>query len=615
MEGEDTVVHPVLGEGMAISTQLENEMARTWNLDGDSFIESETVKNTDFRAVKYDGSEGESTKYFCNICNNEFAQVGSVKRHITKQHMRKKQECKEPTELQEIVSGKRSRGSPNPEEKEDKRLKAVKETFDMDRVKKFLDTTPFATSTQIPPEENENSLVEMDEGKDGRVVANDEVEYLKKTNEDLIDKTAKLQDEAKVQDGKIKSLEEAIATNRQLTMVAQAEKENIQIYVTEKEKENKLLQEAFVKMEKELEVVKKGKSSKESEEKLKEAKKDMKSKEKSVEEANKKLKEIETKLKEETTLKNAAEIKLEKANKLVETLTALLDERKKYQTREGERVQQRKSKSSERRRTRSKSRERRQARTKSRERKRTKSKSRERKRTNSKSRERNRTKGKSRERRSRSQEKKMDCHFWLENRCKFEKERRCKMGIHDLARKGLRSKRMDRKRDKSQEQMSRRRSQERRQDVRRSKSKGKRSTRSQEKRSARSQEKRSRSKDRRRSCSKERKGDCPYWLEGICRYEGENECRKGAHEHSKKGSRSRRPVMGQQQGGLQQQQYFGQPLADTFLSQGSANRVNEARNQFYPMQSGQPMMMMVPAGPQMMPMAQGPVGGHLVHRR
>ena len=177
------------------------------------------------------------------------------------------------------------------------------------------------------------------------------------------------------------------------------------------------------------------------------------------------------------------------------------------------------------------------------------------------------------------------------------------MGFHDMAKKGIRNRRQDRKRDRSQERPARRRSQERRRPE---------AIRSYSKEKMRSQEKRSRSKERRRSRSQERKADCIFWLEGICRFE--NNCRNGVHNHRKKGIRSRRQVVGQQQVVEQQQvvgaqqQYFGQPQADTFLSQGSANRVNEIRNPFIPMQTGQPMMMMVPAGHQVMQMPHGPAG-------
>ena len=234
------------GEIMDISSLVEVEMARTWVVDGDSFIDTDNIKNTDFRAVKYENGEIEGTKYICNICNNEFAQVARVKRHITTQHMKKKQESKEPAELNDMVAGKKMRDSPGHEEKEDKRLKAVRETFDMERVKKFLDTTPLATSTQTEAQEQEN-IENIEDGNDNSVVQNTDIamDAANKSIEELTEKVAKLEDESKVKDAKIKSLEETIETNRHVTIIAQAEKQNLHIYLTEKEKQNKNIPGCF----------------------------------------------------------------------------------------------------------------------------------------------------------------------------------------------------------------------------------------------------------------------------------------------------------------------------------------------------------------------------------
>jgi hypothetical protein len=114
--------------------------------------------------------------------------------------------------------------------------------------------------------------------------------------------------------------------------------------------------------------------------------------------------------------------------------------------------------------------------------------------------------------------------------------------------------------------------------------------------------------DIRRNRSQEKKDDCVFWMEGICRYERENQCKKGVHDVTKKGIRSRRQMSGRHQetGPHQSHPYFVQPVADTFMSQGSAGRVTEAPNQFL---SRQPMMqmVMVPAGHQVMQAGQGQV--------
>ena len=63
-------------------------------------------------------------------------------------------------------------------------------------------------------------------------------------------------------------------------------------------------------------------------------------------------------------------------------------------------------------------------------------------------------------------------------------------------------------------------------------------------------------------------------------------------------------------------QYFAPPLMDTYLSQGSTtNREREARSQHGPIQPGQAMMMMVPAGQQMIQVDQRQVGPHYAPAR
>ena len=244
------------------SIAVDREMARTWRVEEDSFTNPQAIKNTNFRAIKYGEGDGEGTKYICNICSNEFSQIGNVKRHITKQHVKKKEEPKEQTELQDMTSGKRKqRESPGLEEKEEKRQKAVKDKFDMERVKRFLDNTPGVTSTQMTTEETGEDVLDITND----VEAAEESEVVKKVKAECDEKVARMMDEAKIKEAKIQSLEEAITTNRNVSIVREAEKQNLQIYVTEKEKELNMFQAAFDKMEKEREALKKGKSSKDTE--------------------------------------------------------------------------------------------------------------------------------------------------------------------------------------------------------------------------------------------------------------------------------------------------------------------------------------------------------------
>ena len=66
----------------------------------------------------------------------------------------------------------------------------------------------------------------------------------------------------------------------------------------------------------------------------------------------------------------------------------------------------------------------------------------------------------------------------------------------------------------------------------------------------------------------------------------------------------------------QEVQYFAPPLMDTYLSQGSTtNREREARSQHGPIQPGQAMMMMVPAGQQMVQVDQRLAGPHYAPAR
>ena len=288
------------------------------------------ISNKDYRVLVLDGPDRES-KFICNVCDKECSSIHAVKTHITKVHVKgkttEKDKAEKDDETEKGKGGKRRLSSPEVQDKEDKRRKGIKE-FSLDDLEYWSKKETRNEETNKPAKVVEDPIeVEMDElskNAEPRKIAASVFEEWK----------AEFEDEMKMKDVKLKSLEEAIANNRELLNVIKIEKESLEFDNNEKiEKIDEMeilavkFRDAFMKMKTEIEELKATKEQSGNDEKVKEMKKEIKDMKKEVDEAKEKKNEALKKLKEETNKRAKLEADNTALRRQMRNMTTIAEEK------------------------------------------------------------------------------------------------------------------------------------------------------------------------------------------------------------------------------------------------------------------------------------------------
>ena len=418
------------------------------------------ISNTNFRAVVKDGMERE-TRYQCNVCEKDFSTVHSVKTHITKVHVNVKKTDNEAEKKDDNVDKGKKRGlAETSPEKEDKRSRVSTKEFDM------ADVERWARGRKPADEEVNNAEPEVMEYEMLTQPSKDlPAAQVDRWNNDWKEMVAE-------KESKVIQLEETLLNNKELMNVLSGEKASLETdnkqkdeYIKKLEEQAVLFQDAFMRLNQEVESL----ENRSTDQKVKDIRKELKDKKKELDDEKKYKEEALKKVKDESNRRHKAETEMAAMRRQIKNMTTMAEEKSK---KEELALRSRRERSRERKRSPAKRRlenrkrsplfssktsnntdegERRRSRSRHGDKRRSNSKdvgarsSRDGRRRMSKDYEKEkRSRSKEKSRRSRSKERRSrskdqvgqmkDCVYWMLGICLYGNE--CKKGVHDPKKEG-----------------------------------------------------------------------------------------------------------------------------------------------------------------------------------
>ena len=310
--------------------------------DKEPAAEQDVVKDDDMNKnnfEKINDADG-NDKFKCKVCDHKVNTEGGMKRHIMTKHVNPKDSKKR----------KMDDDTENGEDKKAKVDEVADDPDDMDLVDRILAGNAY-TSTQSNNEVGDTTIAALDKPFNETKSQEEELAEARSKLLNAEEDMEVLKANAEEDKAKIASLEEAIENMKQLMVITKAtnnsleiESHNKDVKINKVQKAIKLQDTAIKKMQAEA----RKNVNATTENTIKSLKEENKIKRKEAEEANKRATEAVKRLKDETNAKAEAQSEVVRMSKIVDSLTALLDLKKKEEKKRSRSRDQDRSKSRDR---------------------------------------------------------------------------------------------------------------------------------------------------------------------------------------------------------------------------------------------------------------------------